>query len=542
VNVLSRTALSRRSFLLGLAATPIALSAGCASGRSDSDAAAPTGGRRPLPVPPLAPATTDASGVRHFALTAAAGTTEMLAGVDTPTWGYNGSVLGPTIRVRRGETIAFTIDNDLTEPTTVHWHGVHVPARYDGGPHQTIEPGARWEPTWTVNQPAATLWYHPHPHGTTEKHVYRGLAGMFLVDDDATPAAGLPTTYGVDDFPVVVQDRRFNADGTLDESAPTDVGLLGDTLVTNGIADAYLTVGTELVRLRILNGSSGRMYNLGFADDREFQMVAGDGGLLGKPLPLSRIRLSPGERAEIVVAAGDAPAMLRTFPFEDGAGVDSSDAAAYGLTDTFDVLELRPASQLGRSGALPATLATIPRIDPNTAVAHRTFDLQWFMINGERMDMNRIDFTPAVDTTEIWTVRNLDNWPHNFHVHDTQFQIVDIDGASPPPALAGWKDTVYTPPGSTIRLAMRFSEYTDPTFPYMYHCHLLLHEDKGMMGQFLVLAPGQQPAPMTMPMTGMDHSGMSGGAGMSGGTGTTGAPAPTTTATSPSAGRSHGGH
>ncbi|MFD4293101.1 multicopper oxidase family protein [Rhodococcus sp. NPDC058505] len=512
-----------------MAAAPLALSVGCARGQStpaDADPAADASGRRPLPVPPLADSSVDAAGVRHFTLTAAAGHTEMVPGKSTPTWGFNGSVLGPTIRARRGERVAFAITNDLPEATTVHWHGVHVPARFDGGPHQTIDPGARWEPAWTVNQPAATLWYHPHPHGSTEKHAYRGLAGMFLVDDDEADALGLPNTYGVDDIPLVIQDRRFTADGALDESDPTDVGLLGDTIVTNGIAGAYLKVGTESVRLRLLNGSGGRMYNLGFADDREFTMIASDGGLLAKPARMRRITLSPGERAEIVVAAGTDPVLLRAFPFEDRAGLDRGTAAEYGFDDTFDILELRPSRSPGRSAPLPATLTTLPRLDPSTAVAQRSFELQWFMINGERMDMNRIDFSPTVDTTEVWTVRNADNWPHNFHVHDTQFRILDIDGASPPPELAGWKDTVYTPPGATIRLVLRFSEYTDPTFPYMYHCHLMLHEDQGMMGQFLVLAPGQKPEPMTMPMTGMDH----------------GATPPSTGGQAPGTASGHGGH
>ncbi|MDG3008701.1 multicopper oxidase domain-containing protein [Rhodococcus sp. D2-41] len=505
----SRTALSRRTFLLGLAAAPLAVSAGCALGGSSTPApgavAAPNG-LRSLPIPPLATATTDTAGVRRFTLTARPGSTEILPGKRTPTWGYDGSILGPTIRARRGETVAFTIENALPEATTVHWHGMHVPARFDGGPHQTIAPGARWNPTWTVNQPAASLWYHPHPHGATEKHVYRGLAGMFLIDDEDSDAPDLPKDYGVDDIPLIVQDKRFHPDGTLDESDPTDVGLLGDTLVTNGIAGAYLPVRTSLVRLRILNGSAGRMYNFGFADGRGFQMIASDGGLLRAPVALERIALSPGERAEIVVAVdGGVPVMLRAFPFEDRAGLDRSHAAQFGVEDTFDVLELRPAANLGRSAALPAVLASIPRPDLSAVAAERHFELKWFMINGERMDMNRIDFSSAVDTTEVWTVRNTDNWPHSFHVHDTQFQILDIDGTPPPPDLAGWKDTIYTTPGRTFRLALRFADYTDPTLPYMYHCHMLFHEDQGMMGQFLVLAPGQQPAPMTMDMPMGEH-------------------------------------
>ena len=489
--------LSRRSFLTGLAAASTAVAVGCAS---DTSSAAPSAtGLRPLPIPPLAPSKVDASGVRRFTLAAQAGTSEMLRGTKTKTWGFNGSVLGPTLRAHRGEKVGFTIVNRLPEPTTVHWHGMHVPARFDGGPHQTIQPGGTWKPEWTVNQPGATLWYHPHPHGSTEKHAYRGLAGMFLIDDADTDAIGLPREYGVDDIPLIIQDRRFTADGQLDESSPTDVGLLGDTLVTNGVAGTYFEVAAPRVRLRFLNGSGGRMYNLGLADGSEFTMIASDGGLLRRPVSLRRLVLSPGERAEIVVPVGDAPVLLRAFPFNDPQGIDHTDAASFGLTDSFDVLELRPAAKRTRAAALPASLASLTKATPSSATVRRKFDLQWYMINRERMDMNRIDHTSLVGTTELWTVRNRDDWPHNFHVHDTQFRIVDIDGRVPNPELAGWKDTVYVPPGSTVRLLMTFSDYTDPTFPYMYHCHLMLHEDQGMMGQFLVLEPGQQATPMTMP-------------------------------------------
>lgn len=492
---------SRRGFLTGLALVPVAYAAGCSIRPSAPES---TTGTRPLPIPPLAPSTVGADGIRRFALRAQPGSTEMVRGKQTPTWGYSGSVLGPTVRARRGEQVGFTISNDLPEPTSVHWHGMHVPAEFDGGPHQMIAPGAEWRPSWTVQQQAATLWYHPHPHGATEKHVQRGLSGFFLIDDGSAEEFGLPSEYGVDDIPLVIQDRRFTADGRIDESDTTDVGLLGDTIVTNGIVDAHLTVTTERVRLRVLNGSSGRLYNLAISDGRPFQLVATDGGLLPESVALEQIQLSPGERAELLVTLRPGENVtLRSLPITDRTGIDR--AAEFGFDDTFDILTLRAADALRPSATLPTTLVPMAALAAATSAPTRTFDLQWFMINNRRMDMNRIDMTIPVDTTEVWSVRNKDNWPHNFHVHDVQFQILAVDGDPPPPALSGWKDTVYTAPDTTYTLAMHFADHADPTYPYMYHCHLLHHEDKGMMGQFLVLAPGQQPAPMPMDMSGMDH-------------------------------------
>ncbi|MFE3444143.1 multicopper oxidase family protein [Nocardia sp. NPDC059180] len=484
--------ISRRRLLAASVALPLAASvAGCVRHPS----APAVGTTRPLPIPPLTTGQVGADGVRRFELTARTGTTEMLPGKATPTWGYNGSVLGPALRARRGERVAFTITNNLPEATTVHWHGMRVPARCDGGPHQTIEAGGTWSPEWTVDQPAATLWYHPHPHGSTEKHVYRGLSGFFLIDDEHADGLDLPRRYGVDDIPLVIQDRRFAADGRLDETDSSTYGLLGDTIITNGISDAHLSVRTERVRLRILNGSSSRLFNLARSDDRPFDLIATDGGFLEKPLSLSRMQLSPGERAEIVLELRAGQTLtLRSLPIEPRAGL--SDPAEFGFDDTFDILTLRAAPQLTPSPALPGALATITPL--GAAATTRSFELQWYMINGQRMDMNRIDLTVQAGATEVWEVRNADNWPHNFHIHDVRFQVIGIDGLPPPQALSGWKDTVYTEPGRTYTLAMRFSGHTDPTYPYMYHCHLLHHEDQGMMGQFLVLGPGQQPAPMVM--------------------------------------------
>lgn len=476
--------------------------AACDSGFSfPSQVSVPASFDRPLAIPPLAPSRVDADGTRVFHLTAQRGSMEFLPGTRSETWGYNGDYLGPTLRAKRGEKVAIEFTNKLPEPTTVHWHGMHLPAVMDGGPHQMVEPGGRWRPTWTINQPAATLWYHPHPHGVTERHVYRGLAGMFLVDDARSESLDLPSRYGFDDIPVVVQDKDIARDGELRmDNDGNEIGLLGSTIVVNGTVGPYQTVSTGALRLRLLNGSTARTYNFGFDDDRRFHLVGTDGGLLAEPYETTRIQLSPGERAEIVVRMAPGETIrLRSYPPDLGSVVVPF---AFGGNDSFDVLELRAERELEPAPPVPPRLAQLERLDPNAAARTRTFQMQDREINGRRMDMGRIDQTVHVDTTEIWEVTNRNPFPHNFHVHDVQFQVLSIGSVPPPPELAGRKDTVFLKPGLTYRLIMRFEDHADPGAPYMYHCHLLLHEDDGMMGQFVVV---DQAAPAGSPRIPSGH-------------------------------------
>ncbi|WP_211256553.1 multicopper oxidase family protein [Actinoalloteichus caeruleus] len=459
---------------------------------------------RPLAVPPLAESHLDGDGRRVFDLVAQDGEREFVPGLSTPTRGFNGDHLGPTLRARQGERVAVRVRNDLDEVTTVHWHGMRLPAAMDGTPHQAIEPGETWEPTWTVDQPAATLWYHPHPHGETEKQVYQGLAGLFLVDDPEEAALDLPREYGVDDIPLVVRDVRLDGQGRLDRESRNPMGVLGDTVLVNGTAGPYLEVGDERVRLRLLNASTARVYDFGFADDRGFALVGTDGGLLAAPHRTTRVRLSPGERAEIVVdlVAGEST-VLRSTPPDLGTG--DAMTGRVGGRDTLDILEIRAAGDLRPAPPLPDTLADIPPPDPAESVTTREFVLSGRQINGGSMDMSRVDEVVVRDTAETWVVRNDHNQPHNFHVHDVRFRVLDLDGDPPPPPLSGWKDTVYVPPGGEVRLLIRFGPHTDPEVPYMYHCHLLLHEDLGMMGQFLVVEPGQEDTVGTLLDVDHDH-------------------------------------
>jgi FtsP/CotA-like multicopper oxidase with cupredoxin domain len=445
----------------------------------------------PLAIPPLAESTTDAAGRRVFDLTAQSGTSEFLPGLSTETWGFNQDYLGPTLVMDDGEDVAVQVHNELDEATTVHWHGMHLPAAMDGGPHQMVQPGDTWTPEWTVDQPAATLWYHPHPHGDTERHVRNGLAGMVIVKSDAERALPLPRDYGVDDFPIVVQDAQFDSQGQLDDGTKGFVGSLGDTLLVNGTPGPYVDVTSELIRLRVLNASAARVYDFGFSDDREFSMIASDGGLLEAPLPVTRMQLSPGERAELVVPMRPGESVvLRSTPPD--LGISAGSAARNGGADSFDVLELRAGEKLAPSPELPAVLIPVDRFSEADADTERDFALDGFTINQKPMSMERIDEVVTVGDTEIWNVRNGMAMPHNFHVHDVQFQVLSIDGAAPPPELAGWKDTVFLRPQVRYRLIMQFTDYADTEVPYMYHCHLLWHEDEGMMGQFVVVEPGDE--------------------------------------------------
>jgi FtsP/CotA-like multicopper oxidase with cupredoxin domain len=466
--------------------------------RADTSNVGELGFTNQLKIPPLLKPRVDHTGRKVFDLRLQPGTSRFLPRNTTQTWGANGAYLGPTLHATRGDRVVVNVANRLPEPTTIHWHGMRLPAAADGGPHQPIQPATTWSPSWRIDQPAATLWYHSHPHGATEDHVYRGVAGLFLLEDPQASALPLPHRYGIDDIPVILQDKRFTADGELDfgEHPLSQIGRLGADMLVNGTHDPHLDVGSQRVRLRLLNASTARSYNLGFADDRPFELVATDGGLLQRPHRTTRVQLSPSERAEIVAAFRPGErVVLRSFPSD--LGLDAFQGRFAGADDTFDLLQVGAAATLTRSPPVPDRLVRHERLDQADAVTTRRLDLDDdSAINGRPMDMGRIDHTVTLDTTELWEVTNRSGNLHTFHVHGVQFKVIEQAGA-PPPTLAGWKDSVFIPPSSTTRLLVPFTGYADPAMPYMFHCHLLQHEDDGMMGQFVVVQP--KPGPLQPP-------------------------------------------
>lgn len=475
---------TRREFLqlacAGAATAAVAATGGCSSPNCPATPTRPWTPTNRLRIPAqLKPAAGD---VKQFDLRLQTGSTKFLPGKPVPTWGVNGSYLGPTLRMRTGDNVRMNVQNALPEETTVHWHGMRLPARMDGGPHQPIPTGHPWEPSWRVINDASTLWYHPHPHGTTALHVFRGVAGLIIVDDPVSENAPLPHDYGVDDIPCILQDRSIDTDGQVHFDTEPNFGQMGTDMLVNGTMNAYLPVATTKVRLRLLNASNARLYHLGLSDGRSFHLIANDSGLLPKPVELAQLSLGPAERAEIIISLSPSEKVtLRTV-----AGDERIDAG------TFSILELRAHTDLTASPALPETLGGAGPVDVPNDARVRHFKLQGHdAINGNQMDMARIDEVVTANTVEIWEIEN-NVYSHNFHIHGSDFTILDKSGRPPAPYETGRKDTVHVREKSTVRVAVQFAGYTDPTQPYMYHCHILRHEDAGMMGQFVVVEPGNE--------------------------------------------------
>lgn len=438
------------------------------------------------------------------------GTAAFFPGRESRTLGYNGSYLGPTLRVRRGDDVEIAVTNALGEDTTVHWHGLLIPGQLDGGPHQTIRPGATWRPVLPIRQPAATLWYHSHVHGRTAEQVYAGLAGVLIVTDEAEQALGLPSEYGVDDLPLVLQDRQFEAGRlVLPEGMMTLMqGRRGDTMLVNGTANAVACVPRRLVRLRLVNGANARMFDLSFADGRTFHWIAAEGGLLERPVELRSLALAPGERAEILVDFGDGlPVALETGP-DTNASMMGMRGRASDLIGTgrVSVLKFEPQGGEGTSVKVPERLVARERLNASHAIRRWRYVLTMGMggmmgrgmgghmmggmgsgmgmhgINGRAYDMERIDEQMRLGDVEIWLVSG-EMMAHPFHIHGVHFEVLSRNGGAPDLRDQGLRDTVVVQ--EPVELLVRF---TQPAvqIPFMYHCHILEHEDNGMMGQFTV--------------------------------------------------------
>ena len=432
-----------------------------------------------LTIPPLAQYTLK-DGKKIFNLIAQKGKKTFR---DNPsdTYGINGDYLGPTIQVEKGDKITLNVTNTLPENFTLHWHGLHVEGQNDGGPHSIIKEGATWSPSFKVANQAGSYFYHPHTHKKTAYQTYMGAAGMLLVEDKTSQSLGLPNTYGEDDIPLVLQDKYLNKNGEMEYSTGMHITMHGmpvNTYLTNGDINPTLEAKKTLVRLRILNNSNANPWVISFGDQREFHQIATDAGLLEKPYKTNGLFLAPAERIEIIVDLSDKPSDLSL--------------TIYNGQTIIPILAIDATNAKKSTLAIPKNLAQIDWIAEKQATQTRDFKLTMGMgrvaINGKQMNMKVIDEAVKIGATEIWTVTNNSrtNMGHPFHIHGTSFQILDRNGKKPHESERGWKDVVFVEGGETVRIIATFNHKADKNTPYMYHCHILEHEDAGMMGQFTV--------------------------------------------------------
>jgi FtsP/CotA-like multicopper oxidase with cupredoxin domain len=451
----------------------------------------------------------DLFGARYFDLTMKPGIAEIIPGVQTPIWGYDGVFPGPTIRARapaRGprEVIFVRFRNELPTETVIHLHGGHQPANSDGFTNDFIHPGEVRDYAYPMipagDDPSDTqsyIWYHDHAMDETAINVYRGLAGAFLIVDDAeAELIDRKVIPGLaQELPLVLQDRSFNADGTLFYDFSQHDGFLGDVQIVNGKIQPKIHVERRKYRLRLLNGAGARMFDLRLSSGGEFVQIGSDGCLLPTAVSRRDVFLSMAERADVIVDFRNAPDEVYLENWvrqDDGRGPG-------GTRERPDLLDRGvPLLKFVVEGAPLLNDVTLQAGDPvkrhvairpEEATVTREFEFNrsngaW-TINGRTFDPDRSDATPKLGATERWKLVNKSGgWWHPIHIHLENFQIQSIGGKPPPPWERGNKDTVNLGPNDTAEVLMRFRDWPGK---YVFHCHNIDHEDMRMMGRFDVV-------------------------------------------------------
>ena len=508
--------MDRRRFIVLSTAGSVAVLTGCGGGTGGM--AMPATGTAPPPAippvsspPPATPVspltagqpladlarlsnTSSTPGVFEATLVAQRATKSMLSGTTTEFWSYNNDVPGPLIDVFEGDTVRIRLDNRLSQETTVHWHGLPVPPAQDGNPMDPIAPGASrtYEFTLPVGS-AGTYWYHPHPHEMTAEQVFRGMAGLLIVRSrtDPVPAA-------IEEKLLVISDLRLAADGTIPANTPMDwqTGREGNYVLVNGQYQPVLTIKPgQSQRWRVLNATNARYLRLALTG-HTLTLIGTDGGLLGSPVPgLDEILLAPAERVEVIVTANlssAASAVLRSLPYDRG-GMGMMGSAS----TTIPLLTLNYTSAATAAIALPGALNSIADLGVPTTTKRLVFSsgmgmggmgggMMSFLIDGKSFDPSRVDLTSRVNEIEQWTIENRSSMDHPFHLHGTQFQVVSRSrgGVTVAEPFLAWRDTVNVAALETVV----FKVVQRQLGRRMYHCHILEHEDQGMMGVLEVIA------------------------------------------------------
>ena len=430
--------------------------------------------------PPVLKNSSTRPGTVEVTLTAAPARLTLKPGVTSDVFAYNGSFPGPTLELTEGDRVIVHFQNNLAEPTTVHWHGIHLPASQDGSPFDPVAAGGKRDYTFTIPKgTAGTYWYHPHLHHKTGYQIAKGLVGAIIVraPDDPLPK--------MSERLLILSDQRFLPDGSIDLPEPHSVqgridnenGREGDVLFVNGqISPTVLIKPNEVQRWRIINASASRVYKLSIPT-QTFLHVGNDGGLFEQPVELGDIVVANAERVELLVRGSGRPGSrtaLQTLPYDRYVPQTrpkdwnrSRDLLAIQVTNDAPVAPL----------PIPTTLRAITPLDTSRVSARRVVTFGQGMINNRHFDFARVDFTAKLGATEIWKVENLVGMDHPFHLHGFQFQVIERGGKPEP--FPSWKDVVNVRRQETVKLVVRFDDFPGK---WMFHCHILNHEDQGMMG------------------------------------------------------------
>jgi blue copper oxidase len=462
-----------------------------------------TGAYNDLWIPPTITGTT-------FNITLVKSTKQYRTGTATNTYGYNGaSFWGPTLIMNKGDNVQMNVINNLSESTTNHWHGFHVPAIMDGGPHQEIAAGTTWSPSFQVKNNAGTYWYHPHLHHKAYEQLTYGAGGLIIIKDPIESALSLPREYGVDDLPLVFSSRRFLTSNQFSNTLLIDN--YGDYMLTNGVLNAQVTLPKQIVRLRILNAEIQRGLVFGFSDNRSFSIITNDQGLLDAPVAVTRVTMMPGERVEILVnLGGDAVGATLDlkaynsgqkfgFPGQEGQPITPSGNAGpingslLNNTD-FTVLHINIGAATSKAiASIPTKLTTNTYWTLADVTNSRTITITGgqggsaFTFDNNTYGSTLINHTIKLNAIEKWTIVNNNIFGHVFHIHDIGFKIISRSSGTVGTHESGWKDSVYVPLGESVVVIAKYDDFASTTDPFMFHCHFSNHEDEGMMGQFLVI-------------------------------------------------------
>lgn len=432
----------------------------------------------------------------------------------------------PTIRVQRGSQFNARLQNDLDEPTIIHWHGLHLPGVMDGHPRTTIPAGAQYDYAFTVANRSGMYWYHTHSHNLTAEQAYFGLAGILMVEDEDEIAlrSALQLELGVTELPLLIQDKQFNSAGELayagNSMQQTMMGQLGDTILVNLTPQPQLDITNRLYRFRVLNGSNSRIYKLAFVRGGKtlpYAIIGTDAGLLDRPYTAQEVFLAPGERVDLLFDASrlgvGEEVLLKSLAFDameadmmsgmggmmgGMSGMEGMGGSSLALGAEFEVMKLIVTRRIQAVASVPPSkLSTVMRIDTRGATVRNislTMQRMRWLINGESFNMDSFPMQSRSNTVELWDIQNARmSMPHPMHMHGFSFQVVNRrnspsqvrklaqDASGRLATDLGWKDTILVWPGETVRVAIDFTNEFAGDQIYLFHCHNLEHADQGMM-------------------------------------------------------------